>query len=384
VASVAAAGRRRLLLRDAVTFLTLLAITVVLFALTLLLFRSFEAHREDLGRRWSERGRAALSAGKPEQAVTALRTALTYSPTERGYELLLAQALAAAGPKHTEEAYNYFTGLWDARPGDGLINLQLARLAARKGDRQQAVNSYRASIYGTWEGDGVERRREVRLELARYLLSQGDDEGARVELLVAGGNSPESPQLDVQLGRLLERARAQGDAMRFYRKALAMQPMDPEALEASGRLAFAAGDYAAAHELLRSAVKARRDGADPALVKMEQDSARLLELDPAAGKISVPERADRVMNAAAMARHRLGACSARPAGLPEIMRPLQTRWTEQGRINSRLLLRDEGRIDGLMQLVFTTEAEANRSCGAAEGDDALLLLLAKPHGPQGQ
>src|SRR5580698_11531230 len=167
----ASSAKRRLILRDTLTFLSLTLITVVLFAITLFLFRTFATHREELAKRWSARGQEAISSGYPEQAVVALRTALSYTPGERAYELLLAQALGDAG--HTEEAYNYFLGLWETQPGDGFINLRLARLAAKKNDMQAAINYYRASIYGTWEGDGVVRRREVRLELARFLMAHG-------------------------------------------------------------------------------------------------------------------------------------------------------------------------------------------------------------------
>ena len=135
--------KRRLILRDSLAFLSLTAVTIALFAVTLFLFRSFAAHRTELGKRWSDRGRAALRQNQPEQAIDSLRTALSYSPGERAYELLLAEALADAG--HTEEAYNYFSGLWDAEPGSGFINLQLARLAAEKKEQAAAINFYRAS-----------------------------------------------------------------------------------------------------------------------------------------------------------------------------------------------------------------------------------------------
>ena len=83
----------------------------------------------------------------------ALRTALSYAPGTTSYEQLLAQALGQAG--HTEESYSYFMSLWTATPGDGSINLQLARLEAKRGHRPSATNFYRASINGTGEGDGV-------------------------------------------------------------------------------------------------------------------------------------------------------------------------------------------------------------------------------------
>ena len=122
--------KRRLILRDALTFLSLTLITAVLFAITLFLFRSFASHREELAQRWSARGQEAMSSGHPDQAIVALRTALSYAPGERSYELLLAQALGDAG--HTEESYNYFLGLWETQPGDGFTNLRLARLAVRR------------------------------------------------------------------------------------------------------------------------------------------------------------------------------------------------------------------------------------------------------------
>ena len=144
-------AKRRLIFRDAVTFLGLILVTAVLLAITLFLFRSFTAHRAELAQRWSGRGQNALNQGHPEEAIVALRTALSYAPDENSYELLLAQALGDAG--HLDESYNYFLGLWDAEPGNGFINLRLARLAAKKRDTQAAINSYHAAIYGTWEGD---------------------------------------------------------------------------------------------------------------------------------------------------------------------------------------------------------------------------------------
>ncbi len=125
-------AKRRLILRDALTILSLMTITVVLFAITLFLFRSFASRREELAENWSAAGQAAMSAGNPREAVLALRTALRYAPGERSYELLLAQALGDAGD--TDESYTYFLGLWETEPGDGFIDLRLARLAAaRKG-----------------------------------------------------------------------------------------------------------------------------------------------------------------------------------------------------------------------------------------------------------
>ncbi len=66
-------ARRNLILRDALSLLTLFLITAVIFALTLLLYRSFENHRVELGQRWKLRGEQALHAGRPKEAIDALR-----------------------------------------------------------------------------------------------------------------------------------------------------------------------------------------------------------------------------------------------------------------------------------------------------------------------
>ncbi len=221
--------------------------------MTLILFRSFAAHRSELGTRWSGRGRSALIAGRPEQAIASLRTALSYAPGDRAYELLLAQALAQAG--HTEEAYNYYSGLWDSQPGDGFLNLHLARLAAGRKDRREAVNFYRASLYGTWEGDGVARRRDVRLELVRYLLQNHDISAARAELLVAEGNADNDPAVDLELGRLFQQAGDRRDALDVYLKAIEVSPKDPEPLRSAGALAYSMGEFATAQRLLHQAAR---------------------------------------------------------------------------------------------------------------------------------
>src|SRR5271170_6180994 len=124
--------KRKLVVRDTVALLTLLIVTLVLFTATVFLYRAFSDMRDRLAQRWLERGEAALHSGHPAEAVEDLRSALAYAPGQRNIEIDLAEALAGAG--RTQEATSYFTTLWEAEPGSGIINLQLARLAARQGN----------------------------------------------------------------------------------------------------------------------------------------------------------------------------------------------------------------------------------------------------------
>jgi tetratricopeptide (TPR) repeat protein len=377
-------ARRRLFLRDSLAFLVLALITGALFLVTLFLFRSFTSHRAELAVRWSGRGRDALRAGRPQEAIVALRTGLSYAPGTRSYELLLAQALEDVG--RTDEASNYFMNLWGTQPGDGFINLELARLAAKKNDPRNAVKSYRASIYGTWEGDGVVRRREVRLELARYLIAQHEMNAARIELLIAAGNSPSDPNLNRTLADLLVEAGDMADGLTFYNKVLKDDPKNQAALAGAGRAAYQLGNFAAAHSLLERALEAKASllekNASPSgeLAGMLASSKRILELRPS-GKLRSSERVSRILVDLGIAKKRFSSCAASFGTgdkLPLPLQQLNARWASDGSDDSRAVLsRSAARQDAAVQLIYDTELQTSQFCGAPAGDDALLLLLAK-------
>jgi Tfp pilus assembly protein PilF len=376
-------AKRRLILRDALTFLSLVLITAVLFAVTSFLFHSFATHRAELAERWAARGQAAIASGHPDQAIVALRAALSHAPGERSYELLLAQALADAG--HTEEAYNYFLGLWETQPGNGFINLRLARLAAKKNDRQAAINYYRGAIYGTWEGDGIVRRRDLRLELARYLIAHHDLSSARTELLVAGSNAPDDLGLALTLARLLEQAGAPHDALNDYQKVLAREPNNQQALEAAGRLEYGSAHFEVAYRLLERTRQEHDASAPnqpwpPDLQTMLDASKQILSIEPSK-KLPSAERVSRILRARDFAKKRFDSCNAQVSAASGLQSPLQNlaaRWTsEEATINRGAHLNDAGDQDAVMKLVYDTETQTGQICGAPTGDDALLLMLAK-------
>jgi predicted Zn-dependent protease len=376
--------KRRLILRDSLTFLSLALITVVLFLITFFLFRSFASHRQELGQRWSARGQAAINSSHPDQAIVAIRTALSYVPGQRSYELLLAQALGDAG--HTEESYNYFLGLWETEPGNGLINLRLARLAAKKNEIQAAINYYRASIYGTWEGDGILRRRDIRLELAQYLIAHNELNTARTELLVAGGNAPDDVPLALTIAQLLEQANAPHDALNYYRKVLAQDPKNHTALESAARLEYDSGRFDEAHRLMeqgmreREAATSNHETITPSDKEILDNSTRILALAPLK-KLPNNERVTRILQARSLAKKRIDACSAQistASGLATPLQDLTTKWASKDATSNRAaLLNDPTQQDATMQLVFDTETQTSKICGDPTGDDALLLQLAK-------
>ena len=160
--------RRRLIFADTLALVTLFAITALLAVMTNYLYQSYASHQVELANRWLERGEQAMRDGKPQAAIDALSSALAFAPSDRNTEIQLAEALASAG--RIQEATVYFNALLESQQGSGLINLQLARLAARQDNVNQAIEDYQRAIYGNWEGDGYVRRRDVRFELINYLI----------------------------------------------------------------------------------------------------------------------------------------------------------------------------------------------------------------------
>jgi tetratricopeptide (TPR) repeat protein len=304
--------RRRLIFADTVSLVTLFAITALLAVLTNYLYQSYASHQVALANRWLERGEQALRDGKPQVAIDALSSALAYSPSQRSTEIKLAEALAAAG--RVQEATVYFNALLESEQGNGLINLQLARLAARQGNPNEAISDYQKAIYGNWEGDGYVRRREVRLELINYLTEHQLFDQARSELLVASGNAPEediSIQLDI--ARRMEQAQDPGDALHLYKMLLRHHGTLREALEGAGNTAFQLGRYAEAKRYLaRSVDNAGADEEPNPEVEQSRErlneATRLLLLYPSS-RLSTREQNVRILADRKLAMARLAQCT---------------------------------------------------------------------------
>ena len=134
------------------------------------LSHAFDAQQVSLATRWYARGVADLKAARYQPAVSDFRTALLYSRDDYEDQLKLAEALIGEG--RSSEASAYLVNLWDRQPEDGVVNLDLARIAVQRGNREQALRYYHNAIYATWSGQRNQEveRREARLELVAFLL----------------------------------------------------------------------------------------------------------------------------------------------------------------------------------------------------------------------
>jgi Flp pilus assembly protein TadD len=420
--------RRRLIFADTLSLVTLFAITALLAILTNYLYQSYASHQVVLAARWLQRGDQALRDNKPQAAIDALSSALAFAPNDRSTAIKLAEALASAG--RIQEATVYFNALLETQQGNGLINLQLARLAARQGNESQAVEDYQKAIYGNWEGDGYVRRREVRFELINYLIAHHRLDQARSELLVASGNAP-SDDISVQLeiARAMELAEDPGDALHVYKTILHHHPSLREALDGAGHTAFQLGRYLEAKHYLSRALDlpATEPGSDQGSAAALQQSrdelaeaSRLLALYPSS-RLNPRERDSRILTARKLAMARLAQCTrdkaatpanrptatsapapsssnplqslasrfsrqpSKPAGdqaaAPPPVDPLQgllERWQKlPAKVSLAELEKNPELAQTQVQLIYDTELITQQVCGAPTGDDALLLKIAQ-------
>jgi tetratricopeptide (TPR) repeat protein len=188
---------------------------------------------------WYRRGRAAIAAGKLDDAIEALRRAVVRNRTDKTYVLALARALALnhAG----DAARSELLALRDAAPEDPDVNLELARLAAERGDVAEATRFYHNALYAPWPSELADLRRRVRLELIRFLLDHDESGRAAAELLAVSADLPDEPGARVQVAQLFARAGDYDHALQQFEQALRLDPADGAALAGAGRSAFRLG-----------------------------------------------------------------------------------------------------------------------------------------------
>ena len=377
--------RRRLILQDTLALLTLLGITAVLSVITYFFFSSFRKHRQVLETRWYERGQQAMRTGHAPDAIEDFRSALSLSSGNRTYELALAQALGASG--RTDEAFAYFSTLRDAAPADGLLNLELARLAVRKHDSTQAISFYLDALNGDWLAEGIVHRRKARLELAQYLIFLHQPAQAQKQLLTAEGNALDDPAVMNQIAALLEQANFQTDALTAYKRARQhAAPNSREMLQAllgESHVAESLGRYETANQSLERYLAKVHQVRHPPETAATAEAAldqlqRLSALDPLPS-LPPQQRVRRLMLDAAIAHKRYTACLAPlqtvaqnasgVASLPE-------QWQSYTKLRRIQFINNQHMQNSLESLIEQTEILSNQLCGSPTGDDALLLQLA--------
>lgn len=353
-------------------FLTVLAI--ILFLAVTAISRVYDAQQQALAVRWSSRGSAELRAQDFPAAVSDFRTALLYSRDDATYDLHLAQALM--GEKKNDEAETYLTTLWESHPEDGEVNLELARVAAAKGDAREAIHYYHDAIYSIWPADLESERQAARFELIHLLLHDRAYPQAQSELIALSASLGENSAQRAQVGSLFLAAQDDDHALEEFRMSLRGDPHNEAALAGAGRAAFELARYPEAARYLREAVaQSPKDTDSASLLRV---AGHVLEMDPNRQGITAAERDRVVIEDFATANTRLDSCNVLASS--SALAPWQTlrqNWNAlKPHITAYGLRQDPDRIQAAMALVFEIEHQTAGVCGPPSEADTALLLIA--------
>ena len=363
-------------LRQRPVILAALTVLAVVFFLAVTgLSRTHQAQRQTIGARWFNRGIADLNAQRYDAAVTDLRAALLYAPDEYSYQLKLAEALIRQG--HTGQALAYLTNLWDREPENGIVNLELARIAAQRAETGDAIRYYHNAVYAVWPSDQEGMRRDARLELIDLFLRTRDKAQAQAELIALAASVGPDPAQQERIGELFLRAEDYQHARQAFDTVLKSDRHNAAALAGAGYAAFELGQYSLAQHYLQATLAI--NGNDIASSDRLQTTQMVLQMDPFRRQIPVADRDRIVVKAFQSAGERLKSCKlplvpgAAQLSLNEEWAQLKSQITEQG------LRRNPDLVETAMDLVFRIERETSIACGTPTGADLALLLISKMH-----
>lgn len=357
----------RVLRRETVRLLALIAVAVATTFLTRAIADSVRERERREAAEWFDRGSKDLEHGDADAAAASFRRAAIKRRGDNRYVLALADALARTG--NLDAAERALVAIRQSNPEDPQINLALARAAAARGDLTTAVRYYHNALYAPWAAaDGP---RGVRLELIRLLLDRGDARGAVAELIAATTDLPGTAAAHNEIGTLFARAADHGRALDQFTRALALDAQNRASLAGAGRAAFALGDYARARRYLHSV---RGDDETATLAAVAD---LVLTRDPLASRISAAERRRRLVANLTHAHDRLEKCLM--AQMPDLA-PLLAREMAGLRADRRSIARDADVLEAAVNLTYRIEQHAQARCGDATPLDRALLLVAQRHG----
>ena len=357
------------------------AILIALFVVTALAARFYHAKEAVLAQDWYGRGVAALNSKQPSIAVEDFRTALLYSGDNNDYQLRLAQALMDSG--QFDAAQSYLENIWEREPGDGIVNLQLARLYARESNVDQATRYFHSAIYGVWEGNPDAQRVAVRIELSRFLLKWNRKTQAEPELIALVARLPSDPNLHTEVGNFFLEVQDYPRALDQFRSAVKLDKRNVDAWLGAGKAAFQTGAYEEAVPYFETAL---RLGTKDPEVTMDLDLSRLvLSSDPFERSLSEDERGRRVMQAFNRSLAHLLNCSEErgiklqgsSAEQGDLQAAYATAMAIESQVDQEELRHHPENSPGIMDSVGQMETAAEKECGPGGTGDRALLLIAR-------
>jgi len=326
---------------------------------------------------WFERGVEYMQVGETAKAVQSFRRATANVENDPKYTLALANALAAEN--YTAQAERLLSRLREADPENPDVNLSLARLAARQGEVQEAMRYYENALYGRWPNDRLDQRRQVRLELVRFLLAHQQQYLATSELFVLQNRTPDVPAAHIELAKLFLEANDLPHALQQYVATIRLDRSNVEALTGAGRLAFQVGSYPQAEQYLRAALEANPDSQETR--QLLSLTRAVLSADPLLPHLTQWERHSRLEAGLDLSLKRVEDCLSHTSDRKAIDE-LQSLKTEAMRATRELKTKppaDGDTIRAGVALIFRMEQTASGACGKPSDADQAWLLIGKQH-----
>jgi tetratricopeptide (TPR) repeat protein len=361
--------------REAAVLLTLSAIAIVTMAGVFALVNRFHQWQASLAARLYGNGQWELQRGNPAKAIENFRSALAFQGDNYEYQLSLAQALEAAG--RYDEAESYLLNLWERQPQDGMVNLQLARLAAHRHLTNQALRYYHNAIYGLWQQNPDQNRRVARFELIDYLIRESSPAQAQAEILAMAAGLPPDPELIDRAAGLFMEIRDYENALDQFRHAYQLDRKNMAAAQGAGEAAFKMGRYKTAQRYLEIAVNGGRTQAHDMLATVDL----VLSSDPFRRNLPSKERVRRAQSAYQAASNRLQNCmeshgETAGGGAPSSLQQLEEQ-RQQLKPKLRVAATNPDLLESIMNFVFDVEETTEQECGPPGQPDRALLLIGR-------
>jgi tetratricopeptide (TPR) repeat protein len=147
-----------------------------------------------------------------------------------------------------------------------LLERELAAIKAKHDNLQQAFEEQKAKLAEAYQAlDQFKQQVPAgQIEQAQKALAQGQT-GAAEKLFQQAleKRTAEAAEAAYQLGRLAESRVDYGQAEKYYRQALQLQPDNPVYLNAAGKLSWTLGHYPESEKLLKRALELREKSLKP-------------------------------------------------------------------------------------------------------------------------
>ncbi len=332
-----------------------------------------------IARIWYDQGKQYIASGKIEKAIQAFRRSTAGTRYNQKYALALADALIAGN--HDIEAQQLLLRLREADPENAEINIYLARLTAKQGESADAVRYYQNALYGQWSGSQIDvRRRQLRVELIRFLLGHQEENLAAPELLILETEIPDSAPSWIETAKLFTEAGDPQHALKDYSEAARLDSHNVEAQMGAGETSFQLGDYAKAKQYLKDSLD---------LNPQSEKARQLLSLaemvladDPLAPNLTAEERARRLIPDFERSLQRLDSClnqNSNSGTTAELQSLKAEALAMEPKLDQRKHLPDSDMVGAGTSLIFRMQKAASDGCGEPSVQDQALLLIGLQH-----